>query len=129
MIWNIFALSAVRYLFRLGLAPKSALIRRALTALRKDNLALAVDTYFDLAKKDFSSEKVQVLREILVSEISYRKKLLIERIASLQGSEDAGEEAIKREIDACQDAMRFLDEYLGRLGAGMRHPKAPSQGN
>ena len=123
MIWNVFALSAVRYLFRLGLAPKGALIRRALSALRKDNLDLAVHSYFDLAKRDFSSEKVQVLREILVSEISYRKKLLLERIENLARPSERNEADRQKEIEGCQNAIKILDEYLGRLGVGMREMK------
>jgi hypothetical protein len=127
MIWNVFALSAARYLFRLGLAPKGAVIRRALSALRKDNLDLAVNSYFDLAKRDFSSEKVQVLREILISEISYRKKLLLERIENLKSSSDMEEAKRQREIDGCQNAIKILDEYLGRLGVGMRDFQASNQ--
>ena len=137
MIWNILAIPALRYLFRVGLAPKAALIRRSLNALRKDDLELAIATYFELARRDFSTKKVQILREILVSELRYRKKVLYERTKALekkfqnfeQSHDDVPKEQdnIEKEIAACHNAVEILNKYLGRMGVGMREMSIPEK--
>lgn len=119
MIWNILAFSAIRYLFRLGLAPKGSVIRQALIALKKDDLGSALDSYFMLAKADFSNERVQVLREIIISEIKYRKKVLHERMEQLKDNTTNGALENDREFQSCREALSILDGYLGRLGIRM----------
>jgi hypothetical protein len=116
MIFNVLALALLRGALRLGLAPVSAIIRRALAAVRKDDLDGAVQLYFDAAARDFSSEKVQVLREILISEIRFRKKALIERATILAENSKPLPEA-KSEIASCESAIKILDGFLVRLGA------------
>ena len=119
MIWNILAISAMRYLFRLGIAPKGSVIRQSLTALKKDDLGGALDNYFLLARTGFSADRVQVLREIIISEIKYRKKVLQERIAELDKNGSKNSSESDRERKGCKDALSILDGYLGRLGVGM----------
>lgn len=117
MFVNVFAIGLMRYLFRIGLAPKGAVIRKALAALKKDELGLAVDTYLDLARANYSVDKVQVLHEILVSELNFRLKVLNERIDSLGREDTPGSDS---EIKNCMDAKKLLKGYLLRLGIGMR---------
>lgn len=117
MIWNVLALSGLRLLFRLGLAPSSVLIRRSLKALHRDDLTGAVNAYFEAARRDFSSDKVAVLREILISEIKFRKQILVERVARLESLSFGERKAVGDEIEACRQARGLLDDYLRRLGA------------
>ncbi len=127
MIWNILAIPALRYLFKIGLAPKGVFIRRALKALRQDDIKLAIDTYFELAKKNYNAKKVQILREILISELKYRKKILLDRIDDIHENicdSNSLEEQVRvetqRELKGINKAINILDNYLKRMGIGMR---------
>ena len=125
MIWNVLALSAIRLLFRTGLAPRSLVIRRSLSSLKSDDLTSAVNLYFEAAGRDFSSEKVEVLREILVSEIKFRKQVMEKRSQELSG--DASESTASREIAACYSAVEVLDGFLQRLGADLATQSDPEE--
>lgn len=120
MFIQFFAIVALRYAFRFGIAPEGMMVRRALAALKKDDLDLAVDTYFELAKKDFSSEKVQVLREILISEIKFRKQALQKRLYEIESKTTDFNGESKQEKQAGARALKILDRFLNRLGVGLR---------
>jgi len=117
VIINIAALFALRLLIRLGAAPRGVIVRKSLSALSRDDLTSAVDFYFDAAKRDFSSEKVQVLREILVSEIRFRQKVLADRMRDLAAEKHGDPQTSAAELDACGKAEKLLEDYLTRLGA------------
>jgi hypothetical protein len=127
MVWNLLALAAIRGLFKAGLAPQGMVIRRALIAIKKDNLSEAVDIYTKLARKDYSSEKVRILHEILVSELNYRKKILTERIQTLEENQTPATPSNPSQIKAALQATKILDGFLNRLGIGMRASENPPE--
>ncbi len=92
---------------RLKVYPTGFYVRRALSALNDDDLDGAAEYYQFAAAKDFSDEKVIVLREILASEIRHRKKLLTDR---MNGTENIAQ------IVECEKGLKLLDAFLTRLG-------------
>ena len=84
MIQNVILMALVRAAMRAGYVPQKMLIARALRALNKDDLDGALESFLVAAKRDAGNEKLQVLREILVSEIKFRRKALKQRIANIE---------------------------------------------
>jgi hypothetical protein len=86
MIFNALAVLAFRLALRLprgwGLYPAGFYVRQALAALKVDDLDAALSFYQTALARDFGDEQVAVLREIMVSEMGFRRMKLVDRLSS-----------------------------------------------
>jgi len=104
---------ALRFPRGFGLYPIGFYVRQALLALKMDDLDTAVSCYRTARSKDFGNEKVLILREILSSEIEFRRRKLLERLSS--GDSEDNRQAASRGIV-------ILDRLLGLLGEAVERP-------
>jgi hypothetical protein len=85
----------------MGIYPVSLFVRQSLAALARDDLDGAMTFYAHALARDAGHERVRVLREILTSEIRFRRKAL---------AADRGETG-----EAAQRGLRVLDGFLAVL--------------
>ncbi len=90
-----------------GFFPLGFYVRQALIALKADDLDAAMEGYQTACSKDSENEKVKVLREVLASEIRFRRKKLLERLPAVSGEE------AEREV---REGVGVLERFLERLG-------------
>ena len=86
-------------------------MRESLLALKVDDLDLAMDSFRLAAGRQENHPKVAILREILTSEINFRRKKLLERIETPNLS--------PTQREALQQGVEILDRFL----EGVRSPK------
>jgi hypothetical protein len=90
-----------------GLYPVGFYVRQSLAALKIDDLDSAMAFYRVAFAKDFGNEQVQVLREILNSEITFRIKVLQKRKRDVIS--DSERLDLQGGMDLLEKFIRLLD--------------------